>query len=64
MAFIQNIVSKVQTTGAKESAAATNTVGKAQTRLAQSSASAGRSFAAQSQGLGGVVGVYATAAAL
>ena len=63
MAFIQNIVSKFQTTGAKESAAATNTVGKAQTRLAQSSASAGRSFAAQSQGLGGVVGVYAAAAA-
>ncbi|MDC3305063.1 hypothetical protein OAV13_00925 [bacterium] len=44
-------------------ASATARVGKNQTRLAQGSASAGRSFAAQSQGLGGVVGVYAAAAA-
>ena len=44
-------------------AKATERVGKNQTRLGQASASAGRSFAAQSQGLGGVVGVYAAAAA-
>jgi len=44
-------------------AKATERVGKNQTRLGQASASAGRSFAAQSQGLGGIVGVYAAAAA-
>jgi hypothetical protein len=44
-------------------AKATERVGKNQTRLGQASASAGRSFSAQSQGLGGVVGVYAAAAA-
>ena len=41
----------------------TERLGRNQTRLAQASASAGRSFAAQSAGLGGVVGVYAAAAA-
>ena len=44
-------------------AKATERVGKNQTRLGQASASAGRSFAAQSQGLGGLVGIYAAAAA-
>jgi hypothetical protein len=41
----------------------TESIGRAQTRLGQASASAGRSFAAQSQGLGGLVGAYAGAAA-
>ena len=41
----------------------TEQLGRNQTRLAQASASAGRSFAAQSAGLGGIVGVYAAAAA-
>lgn len=61
---------QVKTTGGQAAAkqldqvgAATQKVGKNQTRLGQASASAGRSFAAQSQGLGGVVGVYAAAAA-
>lgn len=40
-----------------------NRVDKSQTRLAQTSASAGRTFAAQSQGLGGLVAAYAAAAA-
>ena len=43
--------------------ASTERLGRNQTRLGQASASAGRSFAAQSAGLGGVVGVYAAAAA-
>ena len=43
--------------------AASQRVGKNQTRLGQASASSGRSFAAQANGLGGLVGVYAAAAA-
>ena len=43
--------------GAKKVETDTQRIGKAQTRLGQSSASAGRSFSAQSQGLGGLVGV-------
>jgi len=61
---------QVKTSGAQAAAkqldrvgAATERVGKNQTRLGQASASAGRSFAAQSQGLGGLVGIYAAAAA-
>ena len=42
---------------------ATERVGRQQTRLGQASASAGREFAAQSAGLGGLVGAYAGAAA-
>ena len=38
-------------------------IGKAQTRLGQASASAGRQFSAQATGLGGVVSAYAGAAA-
>lgn len=41
----------------------TDSIGKAQTRLGQASASAGRGFAAQSSGMGGLVGIYAAAAA-
>lgn len=59
----QVIETRFQAKGGKQVEAETNRIGKAQTRLAQGSASAGRSFAAQSQGLGGVVGVYAAAAA-
>ena len=42
---------------------ATDRVGRNQTRLGQASASAGRQFAAQSAGLGGLVQAYAGAAA-
>ena len=38
-------------------------IGKAQTRLGQASASAGRQFSAQATGLGGIVSAYAGAAA-
>ena len=48
---------------AAKAIAATDSVGRAQTRLGQSSTGAGRSFSAQSQGLGGLVGAYAGAAA-
>ena len=41
----------------------TERLGRNQTRMGQASASAGRSFAAQSAGLGGLVGAYAGAAA-
>jgi len=41
----------------------TERVGRAQTRLGQASASAGRQFAAQANGLGGLVQAYAGAAA-
>ena len=61
---VKNVVdTQFTSSGAQTVRKDTETIGKAQTRLAQSSASAGRSFAAQSQGLGGVVGVYAAAAA-
>ena len=61
---------QVKTSGAQKAAKdldrvgkSTENVGRAQTRLGQASASAGRSFSAQAQGLGGLVGVYAAAAA-
>jgi len=61
---IKNIIETQFTEkGAKNVAQKTDQIGKAQTRLGQSSASAGRSFSAQAQGLGGIVGVYAAAAA-
>jgi hypothetical protein len=49
--------------GANKVAKDTQKIGKEQTRLAQSSASAGRAFSAQANGLGGLVGAYAGAAA-
>ena len=49
--------------GAKKVEGDTQRIGKAQTRLGQSSASAGRSFSAQATGLGGLVAAYAGAAA-
>ena len=64
MASIRNIIETVFTTkGARSAAAATDNVTKSQTRLGQTSASAGRQFSAQSQGLGGLVSAYAGAAA-
>ena len=64
MATIKNTIQTNFTSkGAKKVKDDTESVGRAQTRMGQSSASAGRSFAAQSQGLGGLVGAYAGAAA-
>jgi hypothetical protein len=64
LAVIKNIIQTTFTsTGSEAVNRQTQSITKAQTRLAQSSASAGRSFAAQSQGLGGLVGAYAGAAA-
>ena len=64
MATIKNIIQTIFTSqGAGGTSRDIETLGRAQTRLGQSSASAGRSFAAQSQGLGGLVAAYAGAAA-
>ena len=64
MATIKNTIQTNFTTkGAQKTVKETEQIGKAQTRLGQASASAGRSFAAQSKGLGGLVGIYASAAA-
>lgn len=64
MAIIKNIIQTTFTSkGAESVTNQTDRLNKSQTRLAQSSASAGRSFAAQSQGLGGLVAAYAGAAA-
>ena len=59
----QVITTQFKSAGAQRVAKDTQTVGKAQTRLGQASASAGRSFSAQANGLGGLVGAYAAAAA-
>jgi hypothetical protein len=64
LALIKNIIqTQFTSTGSGAVNKQVETLNKNQTRLAQSSASAGRSFAAQSQGLGGLVGAYAGAAA-
>ncbi len=64
MATIKNIIQTIFTSqGAGGTSRDIETLGRAQTLLGQSSASAGRSFAAQSQGLGGLVAAYAGAAA-
>jgi hypothetical protein len=64
LATIKNIIqTQFTSTGAGGVNKQVETLNKGQTRLAQSSASAGRSFAAQSQGLGGLVAAYAGAAA-
>ena len=57
------VISEFKETGAKKVAGVTDQVTKAQTRLGQASASAGRSFSAQATGLGGLVSAYAGAAA-
>lgn len=64
MATIINAIRTVfSAQGAGDVEDATDRVGRAQNRLGQASASAGRSFAAQSSGLGGLVAAYAGAAA-
>lgn len=64
MATITNIIQTIfSSQGASSTTRDVDHLGRAQTRLSQSSASAGRSFAAQSQGLGGLVAAYAGAAA-
>ena len=64
MATIRNTIDTQFTSrGGRAVREETESIGRAQTRLGQGSASAGRSFSAQSQGLGGLVGVYAAAAA-
>lgn len=61
---------QLKTSGADKAAKDIDSVGKSTqrlnrntTRLGQASASAGRSFSAQANGLGGLVGIYAAAAA-
>ena len=61
---VQNIVQKHTSVGAKKVQKDTEAIGKAQTRLGQASASAGRQFSAQATGLGGIVSAYAGAAAI
>jgi hypothetical protein len=61
--IINTIITRFSTLGADESAGAADRVGRAQTRLGNASAGAGRQFAAQSSGLGGLVAAYAGAAA-
>lgn len=64
MGVISNVINtKFTTSGADKVVADTGKISRNQTRLGQASASAGRSFAAQSQGLGGLVAAYAGAAA-
>ena len=59
----QVIKSKFVTEGGRQLEDQTKRIGKEQTRLGQASASAGRAFSAQANGLGGLVGAYAAAAA-
>ena len=59
----QVITTQFKSAGAQRVAKDTEVIGRAQTRLGQASASAGRSFSAQANGLGGLVGIYAAAAA-
>jgi hypothetical protein len=64
MAIIRNIIETAFTArGAPSVVKQTEAVGRSQTRLGQSSAAAGRQFSAQADGLGGLVGAYAGAAA-
>jgi len=64
LATITNTIqNNIVSTGGQNAVRDVNNLGRAQTRMGQASASAGRSFAAQSQGLGGLVGAYAGAAA-
>ena len=62
-----DVVSRIKllftTQGAKGATKETEKVGRAQTRLGQASASAGRQFSSQASGLGGLVTAYAGAAA-
>lgn len=64
MATIRNTIDTQFTSrGGRAVREETESIGRAQTRLGQASAGAGRSFSAQSSGMGGLVGIYAAAAA-
>ncbi|ASE99699.1 putative pore-forming tail tip protein [uncultured virus] len=63
MAIINDIVTRFSSSGQEKVAKGTQQITRAQTRLGQASASAGRQFSSQSQGLGGLVSAYAGAAA-
>lgn len=64
MGTLTNIIKTVFTSkGASDVVGETERIGRAQTRLGQTSASNSRTFAAQSSGLGGLVAAYAGAAA-
>lgn len=64
MAVIKNIIqTQFTSTGAAKVTKDVETLNRSQTRLGQASASAGRTFSSQAQGLGGLVGAYAAAAA-
>ena len=63
MATVNEIVTKYRTSGSDKVVKDTQKIGKAQTRLGQNAASAGRQFSAQATGLGGLVSAYAGAAA-
>ncbi len=64
MGTFTNILQTIFTsTGSNEVLADTERLGRAQTRLGNSSAGTGRQFAAQASGLGGLVAAYAGAAA-
>lgn len=59
----QSIIQEFKSKGAKSSVQDLDQLGRAQTRLGNSSTATGRAFAAQSKGLGGLVAAYAGAAA-
>ena len=61
---IKNTVETTYTSkGAKKGVKDAESMGRAQTRMGQASASTGRQFSAQASGLGGLVAAYAGAAA-
>ena len=61
---VKNTVETTYTSkGAKKTAQESESIGRAQTRMGQASASTGRQFSAQASGLGGLVAAYAGAAA-
>ena len=59
----QTVEAELVTKGFKKGAKETENMGRATTRLGQTSASTGRQFSAQANGLGGLVAAYAGAAA-
>jgi len=61
--IVNTVQNNIVSTGGQAATRDMDNLGRAQTRMGQASASAGRSFAAQSAGLGGLVGAYAGAAA-
>ena len=63
MAIISRIKLLFESKGAAKATKETESIGRAQTRLGQASASAGRQFSAQASGMGGLVSAYAGAAA-